>query len=125
MSTLTVWKFNTADGAEKALSKLEGLQKQQLIQVMDAAIVTWEQGRSRPKTYQAFNTVGIGALGGAFWGMLFGLIFLCRCLAYWWAQQQAQSQANLRTTVSMTISLKTCGAKSPKELLRYSCSRVR
>jgi uncharacterized membrane protein len=75
MSTLTVWKFNTADGAEKALSKLEGLQKQQLIQVMDAAIVSWEQGRNRPKTYQAFNTVGIGALGGAFWGMLFGLIF--------------------------------------------------
>lgn len=75
MSTLTVWKFHTADGAEKALSKLEGLQKQQLIQVLDAAVVTWPTGRKRPKTYQAFNTVGAGALGGAFWGMLFGLIF--------------------------------------------------
>ncbi len=75
MSTLTVWKFNAADGAEKALAKLEGLQKQQLIQVLDAAIVSWPQGRKNPRTYQAFSTVGAGALGGAFWGMLFGLIF--------------------------------------------------
>ena len=75
MSTLTVWKFNTADGADKALTKLKDLQKQQLIQVMDAAIVSWPQGRKKPKTYQAMDTVGAGALGGAFWGMLFGLIF--------------------------------------------------
>jgi uncharacterized membrane protein len=51
------------------------MQKQQIIQILDAAIVTWPQGRNRPKTYQAFNTAGAGALGGAFWGMLFGLIF--------------------------------------------------
>ncbi|AFZ35222.1 hypothetical protein Sta7437_1659 [Stanieria cyanosphaera PCC 7437] len=75
MSTLTVWKFNTTDGADNALSKLETLQKQQLIQVLDAAIVSWPRGRKRPKTYQAMNTVGAGALGGAFWGMLFGLLF--------------------------------------------------
>ena len=75
MSTLTVWKFHTADGAQKALAKLEGLQKQQLIQVLDAAIVTWPTGRKKPKTQQAVDTVGAGALGGAFWGMLFGLIF--------------------------------------------------
>lgn len=75
MSTLTVWKFSTAGGAENALAKLEGLQKQQLIQVLDAAIVCWPEGRKRPKTYQAMNTAGAGALGGAFWGMLFGLIF--------------------------------------------------
>jgi uncharacterized membrane protein len=75
MSTLTVWKFDTAGGADKALTKLESLQKQQLIQVLDAAIVSWPQGRNRPKTYQAMNTVGAGALGGAFWGMLFGILF--------------------------------------------------
>lgn len=75
MATLTVWKFKTSEGAEKALAKLDELQKQQLIQVLDAAIVSWPQGRKRPKTYQAMNTVGAGALGGAFWGMLFGLIF--------------------------------------------------
>lgn len=75
MSALTVWKFNTVDGAEKALVKLENLQKQQIIQILDAAIVSWPQGRKRPKTYQAMNTAGAGALGGAFWGMLFGLLF--------------------------------------------------
>jgi uncharacterized membrane protein len=75
MSTLTVWKFNNADGADRALSKLQELQKQQIVQVLDAAIVKWPEGRKRPKTYQAMNTVGAGALGGAFWGMLFGLIF--------------------------------------------------
>ncbi len=76
MSTLTVWKFTAADGAEKALAKLEELQKQELIKVLDAAVVTWPEGRKKPKTYQAISTVGVGALGGAFWGMLFGLIFL-------------------------------------------------
>ncbi|WP_204140076.1 DUF1269 domain-containing protein [Halomicronema sp. CCY15110] len=76
MSTLTVWKFNSADGAEKVLDKLQSLQKQEIIKVMDAAIVFWPEGRKKPKTYQAVNTVGVGALGGAFWGMLFGLIFL-------------------------------------------------
>lgn len=75
MSTLTVWKFKSADGAENALAKLGELQKQQIIQVLDAAIVSWPQGRKRPKTYQAFSTASAGALGGAFWGMLFGLIF--------------------------------------------------
>lgn len=76
MSTLTVWKFNTADGANHALNKLESLQKQQLVQVLDAAIVSWPKGRKRPKTHQVMSTVGAGALGGAFWGMLFGIIFL-------------------------------------------------
>lgn len=75
MTALTVWKFNTADGADNALNKLADLQKQQLIQVLDAEIVSWPQGRKRPKTYQAMSTAGAGALGGAFWGMLFGLIF--------------------------------------------------
>lgn len=75
MSTLTVWKFASVDGADKALRKLQDLQKQQIIQVLDAAVVSWPTGRKRPKTYQAMDTVGAGALGGAFWGMLFGLIF--------------------------------------------------
>lgn len=80
MSTLTVWKFKTVDGADKALTKLESLQKQQIIQVLDAAIVSWPEGRNSPKTYQAMNTVGAGALGGAFWGILFGLIFFAPLL---------------------------------------------
>src|SRR6187455_612416 len=75
MATLTVLKFPSASGAEEMLSVLEGLQKQQLITIQDAAIVTWPEGKSKPKTQQAHSTAASGALGGAFWGMLFGLLF--------------------------------------------------
>ncbi|AMW30083.1 MULTISPECIES: DUF1269 domain-containing protein [Arthrospira] len=75
MATLTVWKYNSADGAKNALTKLAELQKQRLIQIEDAAIVFWPQGRKKPKTTQAVDLVGSGAFGGAFWGLLFGLIF--------------------------------------------------
>lgn len=75
MATLTVWKFDTPQGANQAAEKLKGLQKQQLVQVYDAATVSWPQGRRKPQTSQAFNLVGAGAFGGAFWGLLFGLIF--------------------------------------------------
>jgi uncharacterized membrane protein len=75
MATLSVWKFDTAEGAQQILEKVQGLQKQQLIVVQDAAIVTWPTGKTKPKTQQLHNMAGIGAMQGAFWGMLFGLIF--------------------------------------------------
>ena len=75
MATLTALKFNTVDGAGKALTTLESLSKQQLIEVEDAAIVYWEVGKSKPKTHQTHNMTGAGAGWGAFWGFLFGLIF--------------------------------------------------
>jgi uncharacterized membrane protein len=75
MASLTVWKFETAGGAQEALDKLVGLSKQQVITVQDAAIVSWQEGKKKPKTQQAVNLAGAGALQGAFWGMLFGLIF--------------------------------------------------
>ena len=75
MASLTVWKFETPDGAEQALAKLVALSKQQLVEVGDAAIVSWPVGAKKPKTKQAQNMTGAGALGGAFWGMLFGLLF--------------------------------------------------
>src|SRR6266567_9517794 len=75
MATLLVFKFPTAEGAGTMLSTLESLQKQQLIQINDGAILTWPAGASKPKTKPLANMTGIGALGGAFWGMLFGLLF--------------------------------------------------
>ena len=75
MATLTVWKFAEADAAQKALSTLEDLQRQQLITVQDGAVVSWPEGASKPKTTQLHNLAGAGALGGAFWGMLFGILF--------------------------------------------------
>ena len=75
MSSLTVWKFETPFGADAALQKLKGLEIQGLIQVQDAAVVSWEAGRKKPKTEQMHDTRKGGALGGGFWGLLFGLIF--------------------------------------------------
>ena len=75
MATLSVLKFDTPDGAGALLSKLEALQKQQLITIQDAAIVSWPQGAKQPKTKQLHSMAGVGALQGAFWGMLFGLLF--------------------------------------------------
>ncbi|MBF2079474.1 MAG: DUF1269 domain-containing protein [Synechococcales cyanobacterium T60_A2020_003] len=75
MAYLTVWKFENAEGARTVLNKLAELQKQHLIEIQDAAIVTWPAGKKKPKTEQALPLVSLGALDGAFWGMLFGLIF--------------------------------------------------
>jgi uncharacterized membrane protein len=75
MATMTVWKFPTADGAARAEETLKNLQRQELIKIHDAAIVSYPEGAKKPKTRQLSNLAGVGALGGAFWGMLFGLIF--------------------------------------------------
>ena len=48
---------------------------QQLITLQDAAVVSWEEGKKKPKTRELHDTRMGGALGGGFWGLLFGLIF--------------------------------------------------
>ena len=75
MASLTVLKFESPEGAGQMLDKVKSLQKQQLIVLQDAATVTWPEGKKGPKTKQAVNLAGMGALDGAFWGMLFGMIF--------------------------------------------------
>jgi uncharacterized membrane protein len=75
MATFTVWKFDSAGGADDALTTLERLQKEELIQVVDGAVVSWPEGKKKPKTRQLHSLAGAGALGGAFWGFLFGLLF--------------------------------------------------
>ena len=75
MATLTAWKFESPEAAQETLNKLMEMSKQQLIQVKDAAVVSWPAGKSKPKTHNYGSLTGQGALSGAFWGMLFGLIF--------------------------------------------------
>jgi uncharacterized membrane protein len=74
MSTLLVLKFDTVDGAAHMRDRMLALQKQQLITVEDAAIMS-KDANGKPKLEQLHNLAGAGALGGAFWGMLFGLLF--------------------------------------------------
>ncbi|MGY1665840.1 DUF1269 domain-containing protein [Geodermatophilus sp. SYSU D00696] len=75
MATLSVWRFDSPQGADMALDTLTDLQKQELVHVHDAATVSWYPGDRKPKTHQADNLVGSGALGGGFWGLLLGLVF--------------------------------------------------
>lgn len=75
MANITVWKFETSSGAKDALVTLAELQRQHHIVLIDAATVTWPKGKKQPRTQQAVDLVGRGALDGAFWGMLFGFLF--------------------------------------------------
>jgi len=74
MATMAVFALDTEANAQAMAEKLISLQKQQLITIDDAAIVT-RKADGKPKIKQLNNLVGAGAMGGAFWGMLFGLLF--------------------------------------------------
>ena len=74
MSELLVFAFDNPDGANAMVGTLQSLQKQQLIQLADAAIVV-RKPDGKAKVKQLNSLVGAGALGGAFWGMLIGTFF--------------------------------------------------
>jgi uncharacterized membrane protein len=75
-TSLVVLKFHTPDGADKGLEIAQNLQKNQLLQLLDVATVTWPAGARKPKTRHAGDMTCAGACDGAFWGFLFGLIFM-------------------------------------------------
>lgn len=75
MATLTVWKFDTPDGAATAADEFRSRQQQELIKIQDAATVSWPADAKKPKTRQLNDLTSLGALDGAFWGMLFGILF--------------------------------------------------
>jgi uncharacterized membrane protein len=72
--SLVVLKFDTPEGAEQGLAIAVNLQKQHLLEIQDAATVTWPEGKKRPKTSHGADACS-GAWYGAFWGMLLGWIF--------------------------------------------------
>ena len=75
MATLTVWKFDSTGGAENALALLERMQKEELIQINDAAYVYWPEGKQEAQDGAVAQADRRRCLGGSFWGLLFGLIF--------------------------------------------------
>jgi uncharacterized membrane protein len=101
MTMLTAWAFPGADDAEEAIQRLDTLQSQGHITVDDAAIVSWELGKKKPKTRQLHDTTRQGALGGAFWGMFLGLLFLVPLLG---AAIGAAMGALSTSTIDMGIS---------------------
>src|SRR5215471_7597707 len=76
MATLSVWKFDSWDGAGEGLAMFKRLQMQQHVLVQDAAIVSWPDDARVPSITELHSLVGAGNLGGAFWGTVFGLLYL-------------------------------------------------
>ncbi|QRV13884.1 DUF1269 domain-containing protein [Haloterrigena salifodinae] len=74
MKELIVLAFDSMDGAKSVRDELYELQKEELLQLDDAAVVVRKEN-GHVKVKQARSLVGAGALGGAFWGLLIGTIF--------------------------------------------------
>jgi uncharacterized membrane protein len=75
MTTFTAWKFETADGAQKAVDALKGAQTDGLVKIVDHAVITWPEGASRPEMHHSNEDKWRGTGWGAFWGLLFGGLF--------------------------------------------------
>jgi uncharacterized membrane protein len=75
MSDLIVVSFPDEATAFDLRAALVKLQKDYLIEMEDAVVVT-KSADGKVKLHQAVNLTAVGAVGGTFWGTLVGLIFL-------------------------------------------------
>ena len=75
MSSLVAVVFEDEVTAFEMRAALVRMQKDYLIEIEDAVVVTRDQ-KGKTKLDQAVNLTSAGAVGGGFWGMLIGLIFL-------------------------------------------------
>jgi uncharacterized membrane protein len=75
MSNLVAVVFEDEVTAFEMRAALVKMQKEYLIEIEDAVVVTRDQ-KGKTKLDQAVNLTSAGAIGGGFWGMLIGLIFL-------------------------------------------------
>jgi uncharacterized membrane protein len=75
MSTLVAVVFNDESTAFEMRAALVKMQKQYLLEMEDAVVVTRDPD-GKTKLHQAVNLTAAGAVSGGFWGMLIGLLFL-------------------------------------------------
>ncbi|OEU77524.1 MAG: hypothetical protein BA872_06630 [Desulfobacterales bacterium C00003060] len=75
MSDLVAVVFNDETTAFDMRAELAKMQKEYLIDMEDAVVVT-KDDKGKVKLHQATNLTMAGAVGGSFWGMLIGLLFL-------------------------------------------------
>jgi uncharacterized membrane protein len=75
MSNLVVVAFEEEHKAFELRAELLKLQKEYLIKMEDAVVVT-KDPKGEVNLHQAVNLTAAGAIGGGFWGALIGLIFL-------------------------------------------------
>lgn len=75
MSDLIVVGFDDEATAFELRAALVKLQKEYLIEMEDAVVVT-KSTEGKVALHQAVNLTAVGAVGGTFWGGLIGLLFL-------------------------------------------------
>lgn len=75
MTTFTAWKFDTAEGADRAADILHDAQTDRLVKIIDHAVVSWPEGDKTPSVHHAHEDKWRGTGWGAFWGLLFGALF--------------------------------------------------
>lgn len=75
MTAFTVWKFDDADGAEHAAKLLKDAAEDDLVRIIDHAVVSWPAGEKRPTVRHGHEEEVRGTGWGAFWGLLFGALF--------------------------------------------------
>jgi uncharacterized membrane protein len=75
MSTLMAVVFDNEVTAFEMRAKLVKMQKDYLIDLEDAVVVTRDH-KGKTRLDQAVSLTSAGAIGGGFWGLLIGLIFL-------------------------------------------------
>jgi uncharacterized membrane protein len=75
VSSLVAVVFNDETTAFEMRAALAKMQKDYLIEMEDAVVVTKDKD-GNTKLHQAVNLTAAGAVGGGFWGMLIGMLFL-------------------------------------------------
>ena len=75
MSDLIIISFEDEQMAFALRAELAKLQKEYLIEMDDAVVVT-KNDEGKVKLHQAQNLTALGAVSGGFWGTLIGMIFL-------------------------------------------------
>ena len=75
MTTFTAWKFETADGAQKAATALQAAARDHLVKIVDHAVISWPEGAAKPDMHHSHEDKWRGTGWGAFWGILFGGLF--------------------------------------------------
>jgi uncharacterized membrane protein len=75
MSTLVVIGYDDVFKAQEVRLMLQKMQKDYLIDLEDAVVVTKDE-KEKVKLHQMYNLTAAGAVSGGFWGSLIGLIFL-------------------------------------------------
>ena len=75
MTTFSAWQFDTLDGAERARGILKQAENDQLVRLVDSAVVSWPPGADKPTTSHKHEDTWRGTGWGAMWGLLLGALF--------------------------------------------------